>query len=202
MSPRQPRHRLSSSEIVSGARHGVGAQSTAARSLRLDSYHVEVAAEAYAAALFAQAGCDVLVQYGANQPEYDLMVAMGGARAKVSVKGSQDGGWVLVASYKRGRTYHEAIDAWVASHADPGVLYCLVQFKSVEFGSTPRLYLAAIGEVADYLKRSCAGHGYTSVREHYVWSRGKAGGSVDSIPAGWAMTEARIGTLIHRKVAS
>jgi hypothetical protein len=34
-------------------------------------YHVGVAAEAFAAGLFAQAGCDVLVQYGANQPLYD-----------------------------------------------------------------------------------------------------------------------------------
>jgi hypothetical protein len=34
-------------------------------------YHVGVAAEAFAAALFAQAGCDVSVQCGANQPQYD-----------------------------------------------------------------------------------------------------------------------------------
>lgn len=38
------------------------------------SWHVGVAAEAIAAALFARCGLDVSVQYGANQPEYDLMV--------------------------------------------------------------------------------------------------------------------------------
>ena len=37
------------------------------------SWHVGVAAEAYAAALFARCGYDVSVQYGANQPEYDLI---------------------------------------------------------------------------------------------------------------------------------
>ncbi|MDP2367870.1 hypothetical protein [Rhodoferax sp.] len=39
-------------------------------------YHVGIAAEAFAAAVFAQSGCDVLVQYGANQPGYDLMVSI------------------------------------------------------------------------------------------------------------------------------
>ncbi len=35
----------------------------------MDSYHVAVAAEAFAAGLFARCGLDVSVQYGANQPE-------------------------------------------------------------------------------------------------------------------------------------
>jgi len=74
-------------------------------------YHVGVAAEAFAAGLFAQAGCDVLVQYGANQPLYDLMITRSGRGVPVSVKGSQDGGWGLMQNYKRGRTYHETVDA-------------------------------------------------------------------------------------------
>ncbi len=45
-----------------------------------------LAAEAFAAAVFARCGCDVSVQYGANQPEYDLMVAKGEHVLKVSVK--------------------------------------------------------------------------------------------------------------------
>ena len=40
----------------------------------MTSYHVAVAAEAFAAGLFAQAGCDISIQYGANQPEYDLII--------------------------------------------------------------------------------------------------------------------------------
>lgn len=44
----------------------------------MTQYHVAVAAEAFAAGLFAQAGWDVLVQYGANQPQYDLVITRGG----------------------------------------------------------------------------------------------------------------------------
>ena len=40
----------------------------------------EIAAEAYAASLLAQAGYDVLVQYGANQPHYDLVANNGDQR--------------------------------------------------------------------------------------------------------------------------
>ena len=58
------------------------------------SYHVGVAAEAFVAAQFARYGFDVSVQYGANQPEYDLMVSQGDLMLKISVKGSQDGGAV------------------------------------------------------------------------------------------------------------
>ena len=62
-------------------------------------WHVSVAAESITAALFAQCGYDVSVQYGANQPEYDLMVAKGERLLKISVKGSQDGGWGLSQSF-------------------------------------------------------------------------------------------------------
>ena len=39
----------------------------------ISSWHVGGAAEAYAAAMFARYGYYVSVQYGANQPEYDLI---------------------------------------------------------------------------------------------------------------------------------
>ena len=57
------------------------------------SWHVATAAEAIAAAQFARLGFNVSVQYGANQPEYDLMIDKGGRTLKISVKGSQDKGW-------------------------------------------------------------------------------------------------------------
>jgi hypothetical protein len=164
---------------------------------RLRSYHVAVAAEAYAAALFAQAGCDVSIQYGANQPGYDLIVSRGKGMRKVSVKGSQDGGWGLIQSFKtKDRTYHEAIDAWVEDHEDPSVLYCLVQFGGVAFGEMPRAYLALCSEMRDYLRASCGGHGYTSLRERYSWSRGKAVGTTDEIPRDWRITESRIAQFV------
>ena len=58
----------------------------------MTGWHVAVAAEATAASLFARCGLDVSVQYGADQPEYDLVVVRDDRLLKVSVKGSQDGG--------------------------------------------------------------------------------------------------------------
>jgi hypothetical protein len=59
----------------------------------MSSWHVATAAEAIAAAQFARFGFDVSVQYGANQPEYDLTVSSpNGRMLKISVKGSKDGG--------------------------------------------------------------------------------------------------------------
>ena len=52
---------------------------------KLSSWHVATAAEALAAAQFARFGFDVSVQYGANQPEYDLIVADGENILKISV---------------------------------------------------------------------------------------------------------------------
>jgi hypothetical protein len=59
------------------------------------SFHIGVAAEAFAAGLFARCGLDVSVQYGANQPEYDLAIVKGDKLLKISVKGSQDASWGL-----------------------------------------------------------------------------------------------------------
>ena len=58
---------------------------------KMTSWHVGVAAEAFVAAQFARFRYDVSVQYGANQPEYDLIVVSGDKMLKISVKGSQDG---------------------------------------------------------------------------------------------------------------
>jgi len=66
---------------------------------KMSKWHVATAAEAIAAAQFARCGWDVSVQYGANQPEYDLMVSKGNNVLKVSVKGSQDGSWGLTQKY-------------------------------------------------------------------------------------------------------
>ncbi len=159
----------------------------------MQQYHVGISAEAFAAAVFAQASCDVLVQYGANQPGYDLMVTRGGVHRKISVKGSKDGGWGLVASYKnKDRTYHEAIDAWLAKHDDPEVIYCFIQFKNIKLGEMPRVYLATPREAAAYMKLSRGGHGYTSLRENYTWASGLGGGSTDAIPESWRFSAVRL----------
>jgi hypothetical protein len=59
------------------------------------NWHVATAAEAIAAAQFARLGFDVSVQYGANQPEYDLLIVDGQHMLKISVKGSKDEAWGL-----------------------------------------------------------------------------------------------------------
>jgi Holliday junction resolvase-like predicted endonuclease len=96
------------------------------------SWHVGVAAEAIAAALLARCGYDVSVQYGANQPEYDLIAARGEELLKVSVKGSQDGSWGLCQSYMKPKQadHHGAIQRWLERHKARTVL-CFVQFKDV-----------------------------------------------------------------------
>ena len=72
------------------------------------SWQVATAAEAFAAAQFARCGWDVSVQYGANQPEYDLVAVDGDRVLKVSVKGSKDGGWGLTQSFIKNADYHGA----------------------------------------------------------------------------------------------
>src|SRR5438309_6652968 len=96
----------------------------------VSSHSVSVAAEAIAAAQFARCGFDVSVQYGANQPEYDLIVAKGDNLLKVSVKGSQDGSWGLTQTFlkKASADYHGAIELWLRRHGLKTV-FCLVQFK-------------------------------------------------------------------------
>ena len=71
----------------------------------MSGWHVAVAAEAATASLFARCGLDVSVQYGADQPEYDLVVVRDDRVLKISVKGSQDGSWGLTQSFLRNADY-------------------------------------------------------------------------------------------------
>jgi len=159
------------------------------------SWHIGIAAEAFVAAQFARCGYDVSVQYGANQPEYDLIVARGERLLKVSVKGSQDGGWGLTQSYIRNADYHGAIDTWLKRHGARTV-FCFVQFKEVALDQLPRFYLATPTEVATRLRESAAGRGETILYELHRWgSRAFAAHTVDEIPAHWRFTPERIDQL-------
>ena len=158
-------------------------------------FHVGVAAEAFAAGLFAQVGCDVSVQYGANQPEYDLLVSKDDQFLKISVKGSQDGAWGLTQSYKKGRSYSEAIDHWKKRHSSM-VVFCFVQFKGVPLGHCPRVYLARVGEVAQFMKHSRNGHGETILFEHHEWKTGVGAGAVDILPENWKFSQDRVDDLL------
>ena len=101
----------------------------------MNKFQVGIAAEAITAAVFAQAGCNVLVQYGANQPGYDLVVVKEHAAdlmflktIHVSVKGSQDGGWKL-ASREIGKSCEEALEAWTLKNTN--YIFSFVQFENI-----------------------------------------------------------------------
>lgn len=170
---------------------------------KLTPWHVATAAEALAAAQFARCGFDISVQYGANQPEYDLVAARGDKMMKVSVKGSQDGAWGLTQSHlKLANTqgtkanYHGAIDLWLAKHSKKTV-FCLVQFKDVAIHELPRVYLATPAEIAAELKAAAAGRGDTMIYEQHSWApHAHARGTIDKIPAAWQFSEARIIALL------
>lgn len=165
---------------------------------QLSSFHVGVAAEAIAAAQFARLGLDVSVQYGANQPEYDLIVARGERLVKVSVKGSQDGQWGLTQSFIKSADYRKAADEWLSRHRAKTV-FCLVQFKGVDLGSLPRVYLATPGEIARRLKESAAGRGDTILYERKVWGPRAVGfGTTDEIPQGWVFSDVRVESLLGK----
>ena len=157
----------------------------------ISSWHVGVAAEAFVAAMFARCGYDVSGQYGANQPEYDLIAVSGDKMLKISVKGSQDGGWGLTQGYKKGNSYHEATAKWLIAHHKK-TIFCLVQFQNTAESEMPRMYLASPKEIADMLDESAGGRGETVLREHHVWGPHASGkGTVDEIPDTWKFTAQR-----------
>jgi hypothetical protein len=165
------------------------------------SWHIGIAAEAFAAGQFARMGFDVSVQYGANQPEYDLLVVCADGTSKVSVKGSREGKWGLAQSYLQKADYHTAVDKWRAKLRDDTVL-CLVQFHGVSENELPRMYLATPDEVAARLKQTVKGRGATILYENHQWGpRAAASGSVDSIPGSWKFTRERAMQLIRRSSA-
>ena len=163
---------------------------------RISSWHVGVAAEAFSAALFARAGLDVSVQYGADQPEYDLVVVKGERVLKVSVKGSQDGSWGLTQSFLKNADYHGAVEKWLSRHK-PRTVYCLVQFKGVGLNETPRVYLTTPAEIADRLRSTAKGRGDTILYEAHTWGpRAQAAGTVERIPEAWRFSLERIDQLL------
>ena len=164
----------------------------------MSSWHVGIAAEAYAAAILARYGYDISVQYGANQPEYDLIAHHKDKMLKISVKGSQDGGWGLAQGYKKGRDYHEAIDLWLANHGRKTVFF-LVQFKDVSMEQHPRIYVATPKEIADRLKASAGGRGETILYESHAWGpRAVGAGTIDKIPLEWKVSEERLRLLFEK----
>lgn len=162
---------------------------------KMTSWQVSVAAESAVAMLFAKAGWNVSVQYGANQPEFDLMVERSGNMFKISVKGSQDGSWGLTQSYLKNADYHAAVDVWLGRHT-PHTIFAFAQFKGVLLADAPRVYLARPAEVALVLKRTANGRGDTILYERKVWTGRAAGaGTIDAISPEWTFSLGRIEAL-------
>lgn len=154
----------------------------------------EIAAESYTACLLAQCGYDVLVQYGANQPHYDLMAVKDKRILPVSVKGSQDGGWMLAVRYVgNGVSYHAAIDRWLSVQRED-VLYAFVQFIHVPLGSAPRVYLARPPEIAVHLKTQRDGIGHGALHENHGQENPRSKYK-HKIPESWVFSEARLNSI-------
>ena len=160
----------------------------------MTSRQCEIAAESYSAYLLARTGHDVLIQYGANQPQYDLVAVKGDQISTVSVKGSQDGGWMLAVKYvKAGTSYHAAIDKWL-EHQRMDTVYLFVQFKAMSLGEPPRAYVAVPPEIAVHMKSQCLGRGHGSLQED--WQRDHAKSQYDhKIPPDWVFTAERFAEL-------
>jgi Holliday junction resolvase-like predicted endonuclease len=151
----------------------------------------EIAAEAFAASLLARSGYDVLVQYGANQPQYDLVAVKGNRILLVSVKGSQDGGWMLASRFvKSGVGYHAAIDKWL-TYQRADLVFMFVQFQSVGLGQAPRVYVARPEEIAVQLKAHREGQGHGALQEDWQ-SNHPNSRYTDKIPDSWVFSLERI----------
>ncbi|MDP2433294.1 MAG: hypothetical protein Q8O33_14900 [Pseudomonadota bacterium] len=165
------------------------------------SWQVATAAEAFAAAQFSRCGWDVSVQYGANQPEYDLVAVDGEKMLKISVKGSKDGAWGLTQSYLSNADYHGAVDTWLKKHSKKTV-FCLVQFRGVPIDVLPRMYLATPNEIGTWLMSAAKGRGDTILYEKHIWTeRAQAAGTTDQIPEAWRFTQERLDDLASATTA-
>jgi hypothetical protein len=156
-----------------------------------ESYHVGIAAEGFAAGLLAHAGYNVLVQYGANQPLYDLVAMKKDRVLKISVKGTQLKGWALTGHLKNGRSYAEAADAWLENQG-VDLVFMFVQFCGVQLGAMPPVYVARAHEVAEHLKAVRGSKGDTTLRWNHLWKNGCAKGSTDTVPDHWAFSRMRV----------
>ncbi len=161
----------------------------------MNRHQTAVAAEAFAAGIFAQSAYSVFVQYGANQPGYDLLVSNEVKAMPISVKGSTNGGWLLTTKKAEG-TYGEALDKWIQKNSD--YLFCFVQFERVQVGEIPRIYIAFGDEVGNYLKTAYFGDLSLSLWEYYSPKVGINKGKVQQVPKHWIASKERIDELFSR----
>jgi len=165
--------------------------------IKISNHQISVAAEAFAAGMFAQAGCSVFVQYGANEPGFDLMVSRGHKMLQISVKGSNNGGWILTLKKKDG-TYIKALNEWAERNKE--FIFCLVQFDGVDFGKMPRMYLVEGNVLAIYLETHAYGGVSLSLVENRAPKKGRNKGNLMNIPQDWTMTYERIVDIFNKSI--
>lgn len=154
----------------------------------------EIAAESYSASVLALCGYDVSVQYGANQHHYDLIAVKENRIILVSVKGSQDGGWMLAVKYKEeGVSYHEAINSWLKNQRNDLVFF-FVQYSGVQIDQAPRVYVARPTEIANHMKKQFDGKGGTQLQEDIRRDKPKSKYS-HKIPPTWLFSKARLDSI-------
>jgi Holliday junction resolvase-like predicted endonuclease len=162
----------------------------------MTSRQCEIAAESYAACLLAQSGYDVFVQYGARQQDYDLVATKEKKSIRISVKGSQDGGWMLAVRYlkkgmlNKGANYIAAINEWESRQHD-NIIYMFVGFRGISLHAAPNVYIADPSEVAEQMRSQSAGQGKAVLREdtptHHPHAKHQ-----DKIPDSWHYSTERI----------
>lgn len=167
----------------------------------MTSHQVSVAAEAYAASVLAQAGYDVLVQYGANQPDYDLVAVASGCIGKISVKGSSDGGWALAISHKKkgaNISYHMALESWRKRQKND-VAFVFVQYRNVKLGEAPRVYVAKVDELYEHMRSQRDGNGHLALFEDYQRDHPMSRFQ-DRIPTNWTFSSERLKEVMSTRV--
>src|SRR5438132_14109997 len=118
----------------------------------------EVAAESYSTCLLAQSGYDVFVQYGAHQKDFDLVATKDEKTLRISVKGTQDGSWMLAVRYfQSGVGSIAAINQWLEAQPKE-LVYMFVSFL-VPPGEAPRVYVARPKEIARQMTAQSEGQG-------------------------------------------
>lgn len=168
---------------------------------QLSARQVSTAAENLAAAQFSLYGFDVLEHSGRAHFVYDLGVAKSGGMMKMMVHGSLDGFWDFVEPYLD-RTppakadYHRAISLWLEHHGRRAVC-CLVKFESHELRQSPRIYLASAAEIAERLHDIVENLGVSALCEKYEVVDSLGSRRIESLPAKWCFSEARIADLMQ-----
>jgi hypothetical protein len=156
---------------------------------KMSTHQCGIAAEAYSASILAQCGYNVFVQYGANQPGYDLVATRGKQNLRISVKGSQDAGWLL-ATKKHGDSYHQSINNWLEKQTE-NIVFFLIQFQKVKGLDCPRVYVARPKELAEHMKTQRDGKGSASLTEDWKINH-RTSSRNDKIPDAWKFTAQRM----------